>query len=163
MGNPRPWFQGTMPVPLLHRRCTLECLACLLSSVTSCPCKWDGNRFKPSQVSSIMIALQASSPPLVSSLEGQVEALDQHDRADRLRPSGGLWPSGSSICLRSNGGPSRRSLNGLALGFLIGFRNNHAYDRWWEARKLWGQLINENRNLCLKVRSLLGVEAGRPG
>jgi ion channel-forming bestrophin family protein len=50
-------------------------------------------------------------------------------------------------------------VNGLALGFLIGFRNQHAYDRWWEARKLWGQLINENRNLCLKVRSLLGVGA----
>ena len=50
-------------------------------------------------------------------------------------------------------------VNGLDLGFLIGFRNQHAYDRWWEARKLWGQLINENRNLCLKVRSLLGIEA----
>jgi ion channel-forming bestrophin family protein len=50
-------------------------------------------------------------------------------------------------------------VNGLALGFLIGFRNNHAYDRWWEARKLWGQLINENRNLCLKVRSLISIEA----
>jgi putative membrane protein len=49
-------------------------------------------------------------------------------------------------------------VNGLALGFLIGFRNNHAYDRWWEARKLWGQLINENRNLCLKVRSLTTIE-----
>jgi putative membrane protein len=50
-------------------------------------------------------------------------------------------------------------VNGLALSFLIGFRNNHAYDRWWEARKLWGQLINENRNLCLKVRSLAGIGA----
>jgi len=50
-------------------------------------------------------------------------------------------------------------VNGLALSFLIGFRNNHAYDRWWEARKLWGQLINENRNLCLKVRSVAGVDA----
>jgi ion channel-forming bestrophin family protein len=50
-------------------------------------------------------------------------------------------------------------VNGLALSFLIGFRNNHAYDRWWEARKLWGQLINENRNLCLKVRSLAGIDA----
>jgi ion channel-forming bestrophin family protein len=49
-------------------------------------------------------------------------------------------------------------VNGLALGFLIGFRNQHAYDRWWEARKLWGQLINESRNLCLKIRSLLGPE-----
>lgn len=50
-------------------------------------------------------------------------------------------------------------VNGLALSFLIGFRNNHAYDRWWEARKLWGQLINENRNLCLKVRSVSGIQA----
>jgi ion channel-forming bestrophin family protein len=50
-------------------------------------------------------------------------------------------------------------VNGLALGFLVGFRNQHAYDRWWEARKLWGQLINENRNLCLKIRALLGVDA----
>jgi putative membrane protein len=50
-------------------------------------------------------------------------------------------------------------VNGLALSFLIGFRNNHAYDRWWEARKLWGQLINENRNLCLKVQTLAGIDA----
>jgi ion channel-forming bestrophin family protein len=49
-------------------------------------------------------------------------------------------------------------VNGLALGFLIGFRNNHAYERWWEARKLWGQLINENRNLCLKIRSLIAID-----
>ncbi len=49
-------------------------------------------------------------------------------------------------------------LNGVVLGFLIAFRNNQAYDRWWEARKLWGQLINENRNLCLKVRTLAGID-----
>jgi ion channel-forming bestrophin family protein len=49
-------------------------------------------------------------------------------------------------------------INGVVLGFLISFRNNHAYDRWWEARKLWGQLINENRNLCLKVKTLAGIE-----
>jgi putative membrane protein len=45
-------------------------------------------------------------------------------------------------------------LNGLVLTFLIGFRNNQAYNRWWEARQLWGQLINENRNLCLKLSAL---------
>jgi putative membrane protein len=49
-------------------------------------------------------------------------------------------------------------LNGLVLSFLIAFRNRHAYDRWWEARKLWGQLINEIRNLCLKVRVLTELE-----
>ncbi len=45
-------------------------------------------------------------------------------------------------------------LNGLVLGFFISFRNTHAYDRWWEARKLWGQLTNESRNLCLKIQAL---------
>jgi putative membrane protein len=49
-------------------------------------------------------------------------------------------------------------LNGLVLGFLIAFRNNHAYARWWEARALWGQLINSSRNLCFKVQALKGIE-----
>ena len=53
-------------------------------------------------------------------------------------------------------------LNGLVLGFLLSFRNNHAYDRWWEARKLWGQLVNDSRNLCLKVRALAELGARRP-
>jgi putative membrane protein len=51
-------------------------------------------------------------------------------------------------------------LNGLVLGFLIGFRNTHAYERWWEARRFWGQLINESRNLCLKLMVLPGIDAG---
>jgi len=49
--------------------------------------------------------------------------------------------------------------SGLVLGFLISFRNNTAYDRWWEARKLWGQLINDVRNLCIKVKDLHDVPA----
>lgn len=44
--------------------------------------------------------------------------------------------------------------SGLVLGFLISFRNNTAYARWWEARKLWGQLINEIRNLCIKLKEM---------
>lgn len=40
---------------------------------------------------------------------------------------------------------------GTALAFLIGFRNNSAYDRWWEARKIWGKLINDSRHFSLKV------------
>jgi len=39
------------------------------------------------------------------------------------------------------------------IGLLIVFRNNAANDRWWEARKLWGQLINDTRNLALKARA----------
>ncbi|MGC4004619.1 MAG: bestrophin family ion channel [Pirellulales bacterium] len=42
---------------------------------------------------------------------------------------------------------------GVPLGILLVFRNNTAHDRWWEARKLWGQLTNDCRNLALKVRA----------
>ena len=37
---------------------------------------------------------------------------------------------------------------------LIGFRINQAYDRWWEARKLWGTLVNVSRNLAVKICAL---------
>lgn len=40
---------------------------------------------------------------------------------------------------------------GIALSLFLGFRNNAAYDRWWEARGLWGQLIAETRNLGRQV------------
>ena len=36
---------------------------------------------------------------------------------------------------------------GIALSLFLGFRNNAAYDRWWEARRLWGQLIADMRAL----------------
>jgi putative membrane protein len=45
------------------------------------------------------------------------------------------------------------ALNVIVLGVLLAFRNTQAYDRWWEGRKLWGQLINDSRNLMLKVKA----------
>jgi putative membrane protein len=45
----------------------------------------------------------------------------------------------------------------LVLGLLLVFRTNSAYERWWEGRKLWGQLVNESRNLCLKTKYLPNV------
>jgi ion channel-forming bestrophin family protein len=38
------------------------------------------------------------------------------------------------------------------------FRTNTAYDRWWEARKLWGQLVNVSRNTAIKVGAMFPVE-----
>lgn len=35
---------------------------------------------------------------------------------------------------------------GTAIAFFIGFNNNQAYDRWWEARKVWGGLVNDSRS-----------------
>lgn len=37
------------------------------------------------------------------------------------------------------------TLLGTALAFFIGFNNNQAYDRWWEARKIWGSVVNDSR------------------
>ncbi len=40
------------------------------------------------------------------------------------------------------------TLLGAALAFFIGFKNNQAYGRWWEARIIWGALVNESRTLA---------------
>ena len=42
------------------------------------------------------------------------------------------------------------SLLGLVLSLLLVFRTNTAYDRWWEGRRLWGQLVNSSRSLAIK-------------
>jgi putative membrane protein len=38
---------------------------------------------------------------------------------------------------------------GAILGLLLVLRTNAGYDRWWEARKLWGGIVNQSRNLAL--------------
>src|SRR5215831_17949789 len=48
---------------------------------------------------------------------------------------------------------------GLILGTLLVFRTNTSYDRWWEGRKLWGQLINDSRNLAIKVETCVRADA----
>ena len=47
--------------------------------------------------------------------------------------------------------PVMHSLLGFAISMLLVFRTNTAYDRWWEGRKLWGQLVNVSRNLAIKM------------
>ncbi len=41
----------------------------------------------------------------------------------------------------------------LTLGLLLVFRTNSAYARWWEARTLWGTLVNASRNLAIKLNA----------
>ena len=47
------------------------------------------------------------------------------------------------------------TLIGLALSIFLGFRNNACYDRWWEARKLWGRLINTSRSSARQAMTLV--------
>jgi putative membrane protein len=51
------------------------------------------------------------------------------------------------------------SLLGIILGLLLVFRTNTAYDRWWEGRRLWGQLVNGSRALSRQLNALLPPEA----
>ena len=48
---------------------------------------------------------------------------------------------------------------GLLLSMLLIFRTNTSYDRWWEGRKLWGQLVNDSRNLAIKVQTCVRAAA----
>src|SRR5210317_1385384 len=41
---------------------------------------------------------------------------------------------------------------GTVIALLLGFRTNSAYDRWWEARIIWGAIVNDSRTW---VRQLL--------
>ncbi len=51
------------------------------------------------------------------------------------------------------------SLIGFVLSMLLIFRTNTAYDRWWEGRRLWGSMVNNSRNLALKLHAFLPAEA----
>ena len=50
---------------------------------------------------------------------------------------------------------------GFVISLLLVFRTNTAYDRWWEGRKLWGELVNNSRNLALKLSVMLKEEHDR--
>ena len=50
------------------------------------------------------------------------------------------------------------SLIGLALGIFLGFRNNTSYDRFWEARKLWGGVVNYARSITRQIETLIAPE-----
>ncbi|MCO4770629.1 MAG: hypothetical protein KDA24_11415 [Deltaproteobacteria bacterium] len=47
------------------------------------------------------------------------------------------------------------SLIGVALSIFLGFRNNASYDRYWEARKLWGRVVNASRSWARQVVTLV--------
>lgn len=44
------------------------------------------------------------------------------------------------------------ALLGTAVAFMVGFKNNSAYDRAWEARKVWGAIVNYSRSWGMMVR-----------
>ncbi|WP_417432305.1 bestrophin family protein [Kiloniella sp.] len=49
-------------------------------------------------------------------------------------------------------------LLGVTLSIFLGFRNSASYERWWEARKLWGQLIIDTRSLARQTQTYAWVK-----
>ena len=53
------------------------------------------------------------------------------------------------------------SLLGLVLSIFLSFRNSACHERWWEARKQWGQLVYETRSLARQCSVLLADDPAR--
>jgi len=51
---------------------------------------------------------------------------------------------------------------GTALSIFLAFRTNSAYDRWWEARKVWGEIVNYSRSSTRQIITFLSVGEGSP-
>lgn len=47
------------------------------------------------------------------------------------------------------------ALLGTIISLLLAFRSNQAYDRWWEARILWGAIVNDSRSLARQILSFV--------
>lgn len=58
-----------------------------------------------------------------------------------------------------NYSPAAFALLGVALSLFLGFRNNACYDRWWEARRQWGQLIVDARSLARQANAFIDDQA----
>ena len=47
------------------------------------------------------------------------------------------------------------SLIGIAVAFYLGFKNNSSYERLWEARKIWGGIVNTSRSFSVMAREFI--------
>jgi putative membrane protein len=44
---------------------------------------------------------------------------------------------------------------GTIISMLLAFRSNQAYDRWWEARSIWGAIVNDSRSLARQINTFV--------
>jgi putative membrane protein len=44
---------------------------------------------------------------------------------------------------------------GTAISILLSFKLNQSYDRWWEARKVWGSIVNDSRSFVIQLKTLV--------
>ncbi|NER80477.1 MAG: hypothetical protein F6K42_13050 [Leptolyngbya sp. SIO1D8] len=53
------------------------------------------------------------------------------------------------------------TVTGIAVAFLIGFKNNQSYDRFWEGRKIWGSIVNYSRTWANQVLNVVTADNGQ--
>ncbi|QJX47690.1 hypothetical protein HMJ29_12360 [Hymenobacter taeanensis] len=51
---------------------------------------------------------------------------------------------------------------GGSISLLLAFKISQSYDRWWEARKVWGAITNDSRTLVLQIRTFVSDAASLP-
>jgi len=44
---------------------------------------------------------------------------------------------------------------GTAISVLLSFKMAQSYDRWWEARKIWGAIVNDSRSLIIQLQTFI--------
>ena len=54
------------------------------------------------------------------------------------------------------------SLIGIAVAFYLGFKNNSSYERLWEARKIWGGIVNASRSFAVMSRDFINNHSTDP-
>jgi len=98
--------------------------------------------------------------PLVASRTlGKVALLALGMGAYSLLP---IWKEYTRFADTNNMPSQMHAALSLVLGCLLVFRTNTAYNRWWEARTLWGTLVNTSRNAAIKLNQIACVtEADR--
>lgn len=72
---------------------------------------------------------------------------------------GVVWLTQAHLIAPFNAGAAPFSIMAIALSVFLGFRNNTSYDRWWEARKQWGELIVQARAFSRECLAVLADEA----
>ncbi|TXK28598.1 hypothetical protein FVR03_20680 [Pontibacter qinzhouensis] len=50
------------------------------------------------------------------------------------------------------------TLLGTAISLILAFNVNQSYDRWWEARKIWGAIVNDSRSLIIQLKGFIDGE-----
>lgn len=48
---------------------------------------------------------------------------------------------------------------GTVISLLLGFRSSQAYDRWWEARTIWGAIVNDSRTISRQIATLIRYDS----